>query len=374
MTPGIDDKIFRIGENETLRVQKLNLVLAYLRAAMRLKAPFVVRPPAVQGSTITVAAGDTLVTIAGASALSAFKVGQYITFSPGTPSEETRQCLSYGSETTAYFQTFSNAHTDAKWAYADDIDEFEITQGGRTRLSGAFVERDTLADFSYVPLKIFDNGSNVVSLTGIKFHPVWRVAGTGLATLIASESSTHIRREQAGRTAAIGSYRSLTVESLNAANWDNAIVPTNRSCVDKLFFHIAGNPVNYSFPDIAITRRTVENNSGAVAVFYDDVFHNLWLQGGATVGHFLGKVYYGTQSATLRTLFAASDTYGDAPASSHFIWNNTTLATYLGGAFGCNGATPQTAVTLPANATDLATAITLVNAMKAALIANGIAA
>ena len=44
------------------------------------------------------------------------------------------------------------------------------------------------------------------------------------------------------------------------------------------------------------------------------------------------------------------------------------------GNFGCNGAVPQTAVTLPANATDLATAETLVNAIKAALIANGICA
>lgn len=44
------------------------------------------------------------------------------------------------------------------------------------------------------------------------------------------------------------------------------------------------------------------------------------------------------------------------------------------GAFGCNSKTAQTAVVLPANATDLATAITLVNAIKVALIANGIGA
>jgi len=43
-------------------------------------------------------------------------------------------------------------------------------------------------------------------------------------------------------------------------------------------------------------------------------------------------------------------------------------------AFGCNGKAPQTAVTLPANATDLTTAEALVNAIKAALIANGICA
>jgi hypothetical protein len=41
-------------------------------------------------------------------------------------------------------------------------------------------------------------------------------------------------------------------------------------------------------------------------------------------------------------------------------------------AFGCNGKDPQTAVTAPANATDLATCQTLTNAIKAALIANGI--
>lgn len=39
--------------------------------------------------------------------------------------------------------------------------------------------------------------------------------------------------------------------------------------------------------------------------------------------------------------------------------------------FGCNGTNPQGKVTLPANATDLATAITLLNAIKALLIANG---
>ena len=43
------------------------------------------------------------------------------------------------------------------------------------------------------------------------------------------------------------------------------------------------------------------------------------------------------------------------------------------GAFGCNNATPQGKYALGADATDLATAITLVNKIKAALIANGIA-
>lgn len=41
---------------------------------------------------------------------------------------------------------------------------------------------------------------------------------------------------------------------------------------------------------------------------------------------------------------------------------------------GCNGKAPQAAVVLPANATDLATVITLTNAIKAALVANGIGA
>lgn len=40
--------------------------------------------------------------------------------------------------------------------------------------------------------------------------------------------------------------------------------------------------------------------------------------------------------------------------------------------FGCNGSTPQTAVTVNAAATDLATAIALVNQLRAALIANGV--
>jgi len=40
--------------------------------------------------------------------------------------------------------------------------------------------------------------------------------------------------------------------------------------------------------------------------------------------------------------------------------------------FGCNGKTPQTAVTVNAACTDLATAVALVNQLRAALIANGI--
>lgn len=44
------------------------------------------------------------------------------------------------------------------------------------------------------------------------------------------------------------------------------------------------------------------------------------------------------------------------------------------GKFGANGKAAQAAVVLPANAVDLATALTLVNAIKAALIANGIGA
>lgn len=40
--------------------------------------------------------------------------------------------------------------------------------------------------------------------------------------------------------------------------------------------------------------------------------------------------------------------------------------------FGCNGATAQPAAPLPVDATNLATVITLANAIKAALIANGI--
>lgn len=44
------------------------------------------------------------------------------------------------------------------------------------------------------------------------------------------------------------------------------------------------------------------------------------------------------------------------------------------GPFGCNGKAPQASVVLPANAVDLATAIALVNAIKAALIADGIGA
>lgn len=59
--------------------------------------------------------------------------------------------------------------------------------------------------------------------------------------------------------------------------------------------------------------------------------------------------------------------------------NQTTAHTLKGAPaqlaeFGCNGKTPQLPVTLPTNAVDLATAQALVNAIKVALIANGICA
>ena len=44
------------------------------------------------------------------------------------------------------------------------------------------------------------------------------------------------------------------------------------------------------------------------------------------------------------------------------------------GAFGCNGKTAQTVATLGADGSDLATTQALANAIKAALIANGIGA
>lgn len=44
----------------------------------------------------------------------------------------------------------------------------------------------------------------------------------------------------------------------------------------------------------------------------------------------------------------------------------------IDGGFGCNGKTAQTAVTADADATDLASALTLINQLKATLIANGI--
>ena len=59
--------------------------------------------------------------------------------------------------------------------------------------------------------------------------------------------------------------------------------------------------------------------------------------------------------------------FGDVEFKSVKV--DTTL-TVVGG-FGCNGKSPQAAVGLPANATDLPTAITLVNAIKSLLIANG---
>lgn len=69
-----------------------------------------------------------------------------------------------------------------------------------------------------------------------------------------------------------------------------------------------------------------------------------------------------------------------ANAAVNIATQNTVRATYNASGlkvingFGCNGKAPQAAVTLPADATDLASAITLLNAIKAALIADGIGA
>lgn len=57
-----------------------------------------------------------------------------------------------------------------------------------------------------------------------------------------------------------------------------------------------------------------------------------------------------------------------APAAGRFTDLSST------GKFGCNGAAAQAPVSLGAAATDLATTITLVNKIRAALIANGIGA
>lgn len=55
------------------------------------------------------------------------------------------------------------------------------------------------------------------------------------------------------------------------------------------------------------------------------------------------------------------------------LQNKTEFSTMkVDGAFGCNGTTPQTALVLPANGTDLNTTMALVNKIKVALIANGI--
>lgn len=57
--------------------------------------------------------------------------------------------------------------------------------------------------------------------------------------------------------------------------------------------------------------------------------------------------------------------------SNSALQSNTDIAVAK---FGCNGKAPQGSVVLPANAVDLPTAIALVNAIKAALIADGIGA
>lgn len=49
----------------------------------------------------------------------------------------------------------------------------------------------------------------------------------------------------------------------------------------------------------------------------------------------------------------------------------TTDEAQIGGAFGCNGATPRTPATLSGAATDLPSSLTLLNQIRALLIANG---
>lgn len=65
---------------------------------------------------------------------------------------------------------------------------------------------------------------------------------------------------------------------------------------------------------------------------------------------------------------------GAKTANAGAFTNLTTSSTCtVNGAFGCNGATAQTAYSVGAAATDLASVITLANNIRDALIANGIA-
>ena len=78
--------------------------------------------------------------------------------------------------------------------------------------------------------------------------------------------------------------------------------------------------------------------------------------------------------------FASVTTTGNATVGGNLtvtgttaITGNTTVAgsTTVTGAWGCNGAAAQGLVTLPASATDLPSALTLLNAIRTMVITNG---
>lgn len=69
-----------------------------------------------------------------------------------------------------------------------------------------------------------------------------------------------------------------------------------------------------------------------------------------------------------------SDTHdGDPGAFGSIVWEATVDGLAVTAGFGCNGVAPQPPAMVGAAATDLDTSITLVNNIRAALIANGIA-
>jgi len=85
------------------------------------------------------------------------------------------------------------------------------------------------------------------------------------------------------------------------------------------------------------------------------------------------EVLYTAGNGIIQAYDRSTNAYKALVLSGSLVTINGGTGLKVSDGFGCNTKSPQTAKATPANATDLATAIALVNNLKATLIANGIA-
>lgn len=128
---------------------------------------------------------------------------------------------------------------------------------------------------------------------------------------------------------------------------------------------VAVNPLTAGYANMGF-RSQVDAGAHNWNLFFDGTAHN-YINGNLLLGQTNdqgSKLQVGGYTGT----YAASTGMG---VNGNSEFQN---AVKVGGAFGCNGKSPQGAYTLAPVATDLASAIALANSMRAALIANGIGA
>ncbi len=131
---------------------------------------------------------------------------------------------------------------------------------------------------------------------------------------------------------------------------------------------------------IGLGTKTAASGQGGNIRFRDDTGSARWLLGMlGTAGATVFNIYDIVASAVRIGVNSTGEVcIGAAPSSGHKLevigTGKISSSLLVGTGFGCNGASPQTAYSVGAAATDAATTQSLVNNIRAALIANGIAA